>query len=123
MRDHKIKLGKPRRQFDETYKRHAVELTLRGNHAVTAMARQPAAFVVLEALPLTPNGGLDRRALSKPEFTVSSFRAPRPPQKETDIRAWNDSFAFLSIAMDLTHRLGLGKILMNLDFKIKLSIE
>jgi transposase len=30
--------GKPRRQYDENYKRHAVELTLRGDRAVTQVA-------------------------------------------------------------------------------------
>jgi transposase-like protein len=31
----------PRRQYDETYKRHAVELTLRGDRAVKAVAEDP----------------------------------------------------------------------------------
>jgi transposase-like protein len=31
---------KPRRQFDETYKRHAVELTLRGDRTLAAIARE-----------------------------------------------------------------------------------
>lgn len=30
----------PRRQFDETYKRHAVELTLRGDRTVKAVAQE-----------------------------------------------------------------------------------
>lgn len=32
--------GKPRRQYDENYKRHAVELTLRSNRTVTAIAQE-----------------------------------------------------------------------------------
>jgi len=32
--------AKPRREYDETYKRHAVELTLRGDRTVKAVARE-----------------------------------------------------------------------------------
>ncbi|KAG0323014.1 hypothetical protein BGZ97_001451 [Linnemannia gamsii] len=42
----------------------------------------PAAFVRLGAMPLTPNGKLDRRALPEPEFVSDHYRAPRSPREQ-----------------------------------------
>ncbi|WP_156425517.1 MULTISPECIES: non-ribosomal peptide synthetase, partial [unclassified Mycobacterium] len=36
----------------------------------------PAAVVLIEAMPLTPNGKLDKRALPAPHYTSSQYRAP-----------------------------------------------
>ncbi|MEK8020609.1 MAG: amino acid adenylation domain-containing protein [Candidatus Parabeggiatoa sp.] len=55
----------------------------------------PSAFVMLEAIPLTPNGKVDRRALS--EFSVKSlklstdtFVAPQTPEEKLLANIWSN---------------------------------
>ncbi|MDQ3401962.1 MAG: amino acid adenylation domain-containing protein, partial [Actinomycetota bacterium] len=51
----------------------------------------PAAFVALDALPLTANGKLDRRALPAPEWTAdTSHIAPRTATERAVARVWSD---------------------------------
>ena len=49
----------------------------------------PSAFVILESLPLTPSGKIDRRALPAPELTSSDkYIAPRNPIEEILATIW-----------------------------------
>ncbi|HEU0054296.1 MAG TPA: condensation domain-containing protein, partial [Longimicrobium sp.] len=54
----------------------------------------PAAFVLLDALPLTRNGKVDRRALPEPDAAAASdgdaYVAPRTPAEETLAKVWAD---------------------------------
>jgi amino acid adenylation domain-containing protein len=52
----------------------------------------PGAFVVLESLPLTPSGKLDRRALPAPEQgpAEDQYVAPRTPIEETLAGIWRE---------------------------------
>jgi amino acid adenylation domain-containing protein/non-ribosomal peptide synthase protein (TIGR01720 family) len=53
----------------------------------------PAAFTVMDALPLSPNGKVDRRALPTPDFTsvkaAGEMTAPRTPTEELLAELWS----------------------------------
>jgi amino acid adenylation domain-containing protein/non-ribosomal peptide synthase protein (TIGR01720 family) len=48
----------------------------------------PSAFVVLDRLPLNPNGKVDRRALPAPDLAAGEAVAPRTPAEEALARVW-----------------------------------
>jgi amino acid adenylation domain-containing protein len=53
----------------------------------------PAAFVLLEALPLSPNGKIDRRLLPAPEARADGdepYLAPRTPVEEVLAAVWSE---------------------------------
>jgi amino acid adenylation domain-containing protein len=62
----------------------------------------PAAFVRLEAMPLTPNGKLDRKALPTPEtnaYAVSLYEAPRGKIEQILAEIWGKIFGLKQIGV------------------------
>ncbi|MFL5538397.1 MAG: amino acid adenylation domain-containing protein, partial [Longimicrobiaceae bacterium] len=63
----------------------------------------PAALVALEAMPLSPNGKLDRRALPAPEpeaRPTGAFEAPGSALEETIAAAWREVLGVESVAVE-----------------------
>ncbi len=64
----------------------------------------PSAFVVLETIPLTPNGKVDHRALPLPgQFipdTATGFIAPRTPTEQILATIWSEILDLKSIGVD-----------------------
>ncbi|MEV8094421.1 amino acid adenylation domain-containing protein [Kitasatospora sp. NPDC085879] len=60
----------------------------------------PAGFVVLEALPLTPAGKIDRAALPDPGVLRPPFRAPRPGTETRLAALWAEVFALAEVGAD-----------------------
>ncbi|HEY0512064.1 MAG TPA: amino acid adenylation domain-containing protein [Thermoanaerobaculia bacterium] len=64
----------------------------------------PAAFVVLESLPLTPSGKVDRRALPAPDQSRpdvdAGYAAPRNPVQEVLAELWSELLGVERVGID-----------------------
>ncbi|MEV6061794.1 amino acid adenylation domain-containing protein [Nocardia asteroides] len=60
----------------------------------------PSAFVVLDALPRTGNGKLDRRALPAPDLRSGRFRAPVTPTERTVADTFADLLGVPRVGLD-----------------------
>src|SRR5438874_7013136 len=61
--------------------------------ATVPQSMVPAAFVELEAMPLTPNGKVDRRALPRPEaeaYAAREYEAPQGTTEEALAAIWRE---------------------------------
>ncbi|HZM74979.1 MAG TPA: amino acid adenylation domain-containing protein, partial [Candidatus Limnocylindrales bacterium] len=62
----------------------------------------PAAFVILDVLPLSPNGKLDRQALPEPEFAAdqTDYVAPRNQAENTLAAIWAEVLGAAQVGVD-----------------------
>ncbi|MGV8871023.1 MAG: amino acid adenylation domain-containing protein [Rhodococcus sp. (in: high G+C Gram-positive bacteria)] len=60
----------------------------------------PATVMVLDSLPVSPNGKLDRRALPEPVFEVGVFRPPSTPIEELVAGIYRDLLGVDRIGLD-----------------------
>lgn len=61
----------------------------------------PSIFVIIDSIPLSPNGKLDRKALPAPEVTVDqSYKPPRNPVEKAVLDIWSDVLYTSKISID-----------------------
>ena len=66
----------------------------------------PNRFVVMEAMPLTIHGKIDRKALPPAEAVTAAFPAYPPPKAVTPRTEWKKSYSLSSAISSITMSLG-----------------
>ena len=91
----------------------------------------PSAFVVIDAVPLTPSGKVDRNALPSPDWTpepTAAFVAPRTPLEESVAAIWARTFAVDRLGVNDSffelggHSLLAARLLMDMDRELGVHI-
>ncbi|MFE4460715.1 amino acid adenylation domain-containing protein [Nocardia tengchongensis] len=81
---------------------HSPDPDLLTEHAARTLPPHmvPAAIVVLDELPLTPVGKLDRKALPEPELRQGEYRAPSNPLEATVATAFAEAIGLERVGVD-----------------------
>lgn len=82
---------------DEAIETAALRAHLKGN---LPDYMTPSAFVRLDAMPLTPNGKLNRKALPAPNFVSERYRAARSPQEQTLTELFAEVLSLPQVGID-----------------------
>ncbi|GLW64278.1 hypothetical protein Arub01_25220 [Actinomadura rubrobrunea] len=86
-------VARPGRRLDGAELRRAVARRL-PRHLV------PAAVVVLDRFPTTPNGKLDRAALPRPEFAATAGGSPRTPREDVLCGLFAEALSLPRVGVD-----------------------
>ncbi|MEU8975768.1 amino acid adenylation domain-containing protein [Streptomyces monashensis] len=63
-------------------------------------AMVPATVMVVDEMPLTPNGKADRAALPRPQFRAADYRAPRSPAEEVLAGCFAEVLSLARVGID-----------------------
>jgi acyl carrier protein len=91
----------------------------------------PSAFVVLEGLPLTSNGKVDRKALPSPDFSARQHQyvAPRTEIEKVLCEIWQEVLGLEQVGIEDNffqlggHSLLIVKLLSQLKQKMNITVQ
>lgn len=90
--------------INEADQKAQYELWQQGLLAALPEYMVPDDFVLMEVIPITPNGKIDRKALPKPDYSniqrTGEFIAPRTPNETLVAAIWQELMGLKSISVD-----------------------